>query len=160
MLIILKQYRDGHIPIAFALHTLEKRFNIAPIYNMRYVPCHNLSKKQTKVQMLHINIVLISGFQHLLEPFGFSLFLLGPTLCEEFLVTKSRPVPVGHCFQLVKIVVGDNEDDDVDRGTILQLFNAFLLVHRATRGIARKIHQGGILTKGYVVLSSGRNNKI
>ena len=61
---------------------------------------------------------------------------------------------------MVKIVVGDNEDDDVDRGTILQLFNAFLLVHRATRGIARKIHQGGILTKGNVVLSSGRNNKI
>ena len=58
----------------------------------------------------------------------------------------SRPVPVGHCFQLVKIVVGDNEDDDVDRGTILQLFNAFSL-HRATRGIARKIHQGGILMK-------------
>ena len=81
-------------------------------------------------------------------------------MCEEFSLTKSRPVPVGHCFQLVKIVVGDNEDDDVDRGTILQLFNAFLLVHRATRGIARKIHQGGILTKGNVVLSSGRNNKI
>ena len=82
-----------------------------------------------------------SNYISVIRDIRFQLFLLGHTLCEEFFLTKSRPVPVGPCFQLVKIVVGDNEDDDVDRGTILQLFNAFSL-HGATRGIARKNSSG------------------